>query len=163
MKIHQLRRQLWLPLPPEKLFPFFADATNLEAITPPWLKFQVLTPNIVMGEGTLIEYRLRVHGFPLRWHSRIVVWQPPHRFVDEELRGPYRRWIHEHSFEEQNGGTLVRDHVHYAVWFDFFVHRLLVRPDVERIFKFRAEALWELFGQKQGQLKKTRVLADRDA
>lgn len=139
--------QLWLPLPPEELFPFFADAGNLEAITPGWLNFRVVTPPpIVMEEGALIDYRLRVRGLPLRWRTRINAWEPPRRFVDEQLRGPYRFWIHEHTFEPKAGGTLVHDHVRYAVRLDWLVHRWLVRPDVERIFAFRERALRARFG-----------------
>lgn len=94
-----------------------------------------------MGEGTIIDYRLRVHGVPLRWRARITGWEPPFRFVDEQVRGPYRQWIHQHTFEASNGGTLVGDRVRYAVAFDFLVHSWLVKPDIERIFQFRNEAL----------------------
>jgi len=85
-----------------------------------------------MREGVLIDYRLRVRGVPLRWRTRINVWQPPHRFVDEQIHGPYRQWIHEHTFEVRDGGTLARDVVHYAVPLDFLVHRWLVLPDIEK-------------------------------
>jgi ligand-binding SRPBCC domain-containing protein len=146
MKIREFQSELWLPLPPAELFPFFADAANLDALTPPWLHFRIVTPApIVLREGALIDYRLRVHGLPLRWRTRINVWQPPHRFVDEQIRGPYRQWIHEHTFEACDGGTLARDHVRYAVPLDFLVHRWFVRPDIERIFQFRAEALRKRF------------------
>jgi hypothetical protein len=92
MRVREFSTELWLPLPPEKLFPFFADAANLDALTPPWLNFHIVTPPpIAMREGALIDYRLRVRGVPLRWRTRINVWQPPHRFVDEQIRGPYRR------------------------------------------------------------------------
>ncbi len=150
MHVHEYHSEIWLSRPPQEVFPFFAAAANLQAITPPWLRFEVLTPPTVMQEGTLIDYRLRVHGFPLRWRTRITAWEPPHRFVDEQLRGPYRQWIHEHTFEARDGGTLVRDHVRYAVLFDFLVHRWLVRPDVRKIFAFRAAALRELFGSSSG-------------
>ena len=147
MRGHEFQTELWLPLPPEELFPFFADAANLDTLTPPWLHFRIVTPSpIAMREGTLIDYRLRVHGIPLRWRTRINVWQPPHRFVDEQLHGPYRRWIHEHTFEARDGGTLARDLVRYAVPFDFIAHRWLVRPDVEKIFEYRAKALQRRFG-----------------
>jgi ligand-binding SRPBCC domain-containing protein len=128
-------------------------AGNLEALTPPWLNFKILTPlPIDVHEGTLIDYRLRLRGVPVRWRTRISVWQPPYRFVDEQLRGPYRQWIHEHTFEAHQGGTLVRDHVRYAVPFDWLVHRLLVRPDVERIFRYRAAELRRRFpGEKAGR------------
>ena len=153
VQLHEFQSELWLPLSPEKLFPFFANAANLDAITPPWLHFHIITPPpIVMSEGTLIDYRLRVHGFPLRWRTRINVWQPPNRFVDEQIRGPYRKWVHEHTFEASNGGTLARDVVRYAVPFDFITHRWLVRPDVERIFRYRSDALRQRFGDDRRPL-----------
>jgi len=98
-----------------------------------------------MQQGTLIDYKLRVRGVPMRWRSRISIWDPPKRFVDEQLRGPYRQWIHEHTFESREGGTLVRDFVRYAVPFDWPIHGWFVRPDIERIFEFRAEALRKRF------------------
>jgi len=147
MKIREFQTELWLPLPPEELFSFFADAANLDALTPPWLHFHIVTPPpIAMCEGALIDYRLRVHGIPLRWRTRINEWKPPHRFVDEQLRGPYRQWLHEHTFTAHGGGTLARDLVRYAVPFDFIAHRWFVRPDVERIFRFRSDALNQRFG-----------------
>ncbi len=147
MRVREFQCELWLPLPPEDIFPFFADAGNLDAITPPWLHFRIVTPRpIEMRAGTLIDYKLRVRGLPMRWRTLISAWEPPHRFVDEQLRGPYRQWIHEHTFEPHNGGTLVRDVVHYAVPFDFIAHPLFVRPEVVRIFAFRQEALRKRFG-----------------
>jgi len=146
MRLREFSAELWLPVPPDGLFPFFADAANLNALTPPLLNFHIVTPPpIVMREGTLIDYRLRVRGVPLRWRTRINVWQPPHRFVDEQIRGPYRLWLHEHTFEPRDGGTLARDHVRYAVALDFLVHRWLVRPDLEKIFAFRAQELRKRF------------------
>ncbi len=148
MHIRDFQCELWLPVPPDELFPFFADAANLQAITPPWLNFHVVTPPpIEMCEGALIDYKLRVRGLRLHWRTRINVWQPPHRFEDEQIRGPYRQWIHDHTFESSNGGTLARDRVRYAVPFDWLTHRWLVRRDIERIFKFRAEALTRRFSQ----------------
>jgi ligand-binding SRPBCC domain-containing protein len=146
MRVREFQSELWLPLPPAELFPFFADAGNLDALTPRWLHFHILTPRpITMREGALIDYRLRVRGLPLRWRTRINVWQPPHRFVDEQIRGPYRQWVHEHTFEPRDGGTLVRDRVRYAVPLDALVHQWLVRPDIEKIFQFRTEALRRRF------------------
>jgi ligand-binding SRPBCC domain-containing protein len=147
MRVHVFQSELWLPLPPAELFPFFADAANLDALTPPRLNLHIVTPPpIVLREGVLINYRLRVRGVPLRWRTRINVWQPPHRFEDEQIRGPYRQWIHEHTFEARDGGTLARDVVRYAVPFDSIAHRWLVRPDVERIFQYRSDALKQRFG-----------------
>jgi ligand-binding SRPBCC domain-containing protein len=148
MRLRILTRDLWLPLTPEEIFPFFANAANLEAITPPTLSFKVITPlPIAMQEGTLIDYKLRIHGFPVRWRTRIAAWQPPHRFVDEQLRGPYRQWIHEHTFEARDGGTLCREIVQYAAPFDLITHQLFVRREVEATFAFRAEALKSHFAR----------------
>lgn len=98
-----------------------------------------------MREGTLIDYRLRVRGVPLRWRTRINVWQPSHRFVDEQITGPYQQWIHEHTFEARSGGTLARGRVRYAVPFDFIAHLIFVRRDIARIFEFRSAALRKRF------------------
>lgn len=150
MTVREFQCELWLPLPPDQLFPFFADAANLDAITPAWLHFQILTPlPLAMKTGALIDYRLRVRGLPVRWRTRISAWQPPHRFMDEQLRGPYRQWIHEHTFELRDGGTLARDRVRYAVPLDFLLHRWFVRPDIERIFRFRSEALRRRFAGRE--------------
>ena len=141
MRVRNFDSQLWLPQPRDKVFAVFSDAANLDAITPPWLNFRTVTPGpIEMHLGTMIDYNLRVHGFPVRWRSEITVWDPPTRFVDEQRSGPYRLWIHEHIFTERDGGTLVGDRVQYAVPFDRLVH-MLVRRDVERIFRYRGEML----------------------
>jgi ligand-binding SRPBCC domain-containing protein len=146
MTTHTLTAALWLPQRRDEVFSFFADAFNLEAITPPWLRFALVTPApIVMRTGTLIDYRLQVHGLPLRWQSEITVWDPPFRFVDEQRRGPYRRWIHLHSFAELDGGTLCRDAVQYAVPGGRFINWLLVRRAVTRIFSHRQETVRRLF------------------
>lgn len=147
MNTRTLTSELLLPGTPEEVFPFFADAGNLERITPPWLNFHLLTPGpIAMGAGTLIDYRLRLRGLPLRWRTLISEWQPPHRFVDCQIRGPYRLWRHEHTFEPRGGQTLCRDRVTYAHRGGPLLERLLVRPDLERIWAFRREALRRAFG-----------------
>jgi hypothetical protein len=146
MHVRNFESQLWLPQPRDKVFAFFSDARNLDLITPPWLHFRTITPGShEMRPDTIIDHRLRIHGVPLRWCSKITVSDPPVRFVDEQLRGPYRLWIHEHRFEEQNAGTLLHDHVRYAVLFDVLLHRLLIRPDIERIFAYREKKLREIF------------------
>ena len=153
MKVHELKRELWLPRPVAEIFPFFAEAANLEALTPPWLNFRILSPRpIPIRLGTLIDYRIVVHGIPFRWQSEITAWEPPHRFVDDQRRGPYRIWRHEHRFAERDEGTLISDTVHYAVLFDPIVNRWLVRPDIEGIFDFRTEKMRELFGETVPQL-----------
>jgi ligand-binding SRPBCC domain-containing protein len=146
MRIRQFKSELWLPRAREEVFSFFSDPANLNAITPAWLNFRMVTAAPVeMRVGTLIDYRMRIRGIPVSWRTRITIWEPPGRFVDEQLNGPYRLWRHEHEFESQNGGTLVRDRVRYAVPFDFIAHPLMVRRDVERIFAYRQEKLRELF------------------
>ena len=146
VKEYILQTELWLPRPRDVVFAFFADARNLEALTPPWVKLAVLTPGIVeMGCGTLIDYRIRVHGMPIRWRTEIVEWQPPRHFVDRQLHGPYTLWHHTHTFEERDGGTLCLDQVRYCPRGGALVHWLFVRRDVERIFKFRQQRLMQLF------------------
>ena len=147
MKTDQiLRREQRLSGTPAEVFAFFADAHNLEALTPPLLRFRVITPApIAMGRGTLIRYRLRVHGVPVRWLTEITEWEPPHRFVDEQVKGPYALWHHTHSFEPiGDGDTLMRDVVRYRIGLGplgVLANRLVVRRDVERIFDFRAQRI----------------------
>ncbi|MDE3069335.1 MAG: SRPBCC family protein [Acidobacteriota bacterium] len=138
----------------DEVFAFFAQARNLELLTPSWLSFEVLTPEpIEMRRGTIIDYRLRLHGLPLRWRSRIEAWEPGRRFVDLQLRGPYRLWHHTHEFEACEGGTLIRDRVRYALPLGALgdlVGRLLVRRDLERVFDFRRTAIAGLLGPGGG-------------
>ncbi len=142
MTRHIFRTELWLPAPRAKVFPFFAEARNLEIITPPWLQFQVLTPGqIHMCKGALIDYQLRIHGLPMRWQTEITGWNPPLSFCDEQRRGPYRQWCHTHTFTEKDAGTLCHDEVIYAVPGGTLVNWLVVRRDVQRIFEYRSKAL----------------------
>ena len=142
----RLETSQFLPQARERVFDFFADAFQLETITPAWLHFAVLTPRpIRMAVGTLIDYRLRLHGIPLHWKTRISVWEPPHRFVDEQIGGPYRRWHHEHTFDPTDGGTLCRDVVDYAVVGGRFTNSLIVRRDLLAIFEYRQQKLHDLF------------------
>lgn len=146
MTTHVFETDLWLPMPREKVFPFFADARNLEVITPPWLHFHILTPGeIPMRVGALIDYTLLIHGFPVRWRTEITGWNPPHSFVDEQRRGPYRLWRHTHTFTDKDGGTLCHDRVEYAVPGGALVNKLFVKRDVKTIFAYRAEALKKHF------------------
>ena len=146
---HVLRREQRLPGSPEEVFPFFADAGNLEAITPPWLGFEVVTPRpIEMRPGALIEYRLRLHRLPIAWLTRIEEWDTDParpRFVDMQLIGPYRLWHHTHEFRAHpDGGTVMTDTVRYALPYGplgALAHGVLVRRDVERIFDYRARAV----------------------
>lgn len=149
MKVYELRTRVRLPRPRPEIFAFFADAGNLDALTPPWLHFRIDTPlPLDMRAGALLDYRLRVHGLPIRWRSEITAWDPPRRFVDEQIRGPYRLWVHEHTFEEDGPETtLVGDHVRYAVPFGALAN-LLVARDVQAIFRYREEKLREIFGSE---------------
>ena len=147
MREFTLQTELWLPRPRAKVFRFFAEARNLETLTPPWLKFEVLTPApIMLRLGTLIDYRITVHGLPIRWQTEIAEWDPPHQFVDVQLRGPYTLWRHAHTFEERDGGTVCLDRVRYRPRGGALVHWLFVRRDVERIFQYRQQRLKEMFG-----------------
>jgi ligand-binding SRPBCC domain-containing protein len=149
MGIHTLEREQIVPSPPEEVFAFFSLARNLEKLTPPWLRFEVLTPEpIDMRSGTTIDYRLRLHGVPLRWTSLIEEWQPGVRFVDRQIRGPYTLWHHTHEFAPARAGTLVRDRVRYAVPFGpagELARALFVARDLDRVFAFRRTAVSERF------------------
>ena len=141
-------QQVARPLP--EVFNFFSQAENLEELTPPWLNFKILKaePQPVQ-QGTLIDYSLRVHGIPLRWRSEIVEWEPPHRFVDLQLRGPYKLWRHEHRFEDHDGGTLISDRVELALPLGVLgrmVYKIKVRSDVQEIFAFRKGKISSIFG-----------------
>jgi ligand-binding SRPBCC domain-containing protein len=150
--VHTLRREQRLPGSPDEVFAFFGDARNLEAITPPLLRIRVMNPDaIVMAPGALIRYRLRVHRVPVGWLTAIRAWDPPHEFVDEQLRGPYALWHHTHTFEPlaaaDGGGTLMRDEVRYVLPLGplgELARRLFVARDLEAIFDYRAQRIREL-------------------
>lgn len=146
MRRFKLSASSWVPAPIDRVFDFFSRAENLERLTPPFLNFHIVNPPSALGEGTTIDYRLSLHGIPIRWRSAITAWDPPRRFVDEQVRGPYRRWRHTHAFEPRDGGTLIRDEVEYATWGGALVNRLFVAPDLRRIFRYRRQALSEHFG-----------------
>jgi ligand-binding SRPBCC domain-containing protein len=140
--------QLWLERQRNEVFPFFSNPLNLEQITPPWLRFRIVsTLPIEMHEGVEIEYRLRIRGIPIGWRSRITAWNPPHRFVDEQVRGPYRIWVHEHRFIEDSGRTLCEDNVKYAPRGGALVNELFVERDIHKIFAYRSEQLQKTFGE----------------
>ncbi|MGE3959549.1 MAG: SRPBCC family protein [Vicinamibacterales bacterium] len=142
-----LRAETWVNRPPEAVFPFFAEAANLQQLTPPWLHFEIRTPQpIAMQVGALIEYRISLHGIPMSWLTEIAAYQPPDMFVDRQVRGPYRTWIHTHQFRPERGGTLLLDHVEFDMLGGALVGPL-VRRDLLRIFTYRHEALLAHFEQ----------------
>ena len=151
MRERLLEREQTLDADAERAFGFFSRAENLEAITPPWLRFRIVTPTpIEMRAGALITYRLRLHGIPIRWRTRIESWEPPNGFVDRQLSGPYALWHHTHTFEQiGDNRTLMRDRVRYG-------HRLgplgamtepLVRRDLDRIFDYRRDSIATLLAE----------------
>ncbi|MBA3420731.1 MAG: SRPBCC family protein [Thermoleophilaceae bacterium] len=150
MRLHLLERSQRLSRPPDDVFPFFADALNLERITPPWLGLSVLTPEpIDMRAGTLIDYRLELHGIALSWHTEIALWEPPRRFVDVQLSGPYRVWHHTHTFSPDGDGTVMRDVVRYGLPLGplgELARVVLVRRDLEDIFDFRQREVARILG-----------------
>ena len=132
--------------PLAEVFEFFANAENLDLLTPPWLHFSMLTPlPIEMRRGTIIRYRLRLRRVPVSWESEITDWEPPLRFTDTQIRGPYRYWIHRHRFEETRDGTLVADDVTYRVPVGSLVNSLFVAGELRRIFDYRKAKLLQLY------------------
>lgn len=150
VRFHTLRREQWVARPIDEVFSFFADAGNLESITPPWLGFRILSARApTIAEGTRIRYLLSLHGLPMYWLTEIRTWDPPHCFVDVQLSGPYRLWHHTHRFEARGERTIMTDVVRYRLPFGplgRLVHMLKVRDGVNRIFDYRAERIRALFG-----------------
>lgn len=147
---HVFETESFIPKPREAVFEFFAAAENLERITPPELAFRILSPTpIDVVQGRLIDYRLRLFGVPFHWRTRITVWEPPHRFVDEQLRGPYRTWLHLHTFEDADGGTRMSDRVRYRLPLGpaGALALPIVRAQITRIFRYRASAIHELLAE----------------
>ena len=153
---HRIERSQLVPLSVEDAFAFFADACNLEALTPPWLRFRILaTGTIPMEKGATIEYVLTLHGLRVRWRSEIVEWRPRRRFVDRQVDGPFRLWEHTHTFEARHDGTLIRDDVLYRMPYGALgtiARRIVVARDLERIFEYRRDAVDRLLGGRRTTL-----------
>ncbi|MGB7201928.1 MAG: SRPBCC family protein [Pyrinomonadaceae bacterium] len=149
MAEHIYTGSLEIALPRHEVFSFFANAENLERITPPQLGFQIITPTpIEMKAGALIDYRISLHGIPMTWRTEITKWDPPHEFVDKQLKGPYKQWIHRHTFTEtENGTTLIGDEVRYRLPFEPFgdIARFFVEREIKNIFDYRQKTVAEVF------------------
>ena len=145
MAEHLLERSITLDLPIEKVFEFFADAGNLERITPPELNFRILSPQpIDIKKGALIDYKLRLRGLPLTWKTVISSWNPPHEFVDTALKSPYKQWIHQHTFTKvETNKTLIEDAVRYRLPLEPLgdLGHFFVRRELDYIFDFRQKAV----------------------
>ena len=158
MHVYEIRTENTVPSPLAEVFAFFSRPENLAEITPRGLGFQILTPSPVpMKEGALIDYTIRLGGLPMRWRSLITTYEPPHRFVDEQLEGPYSFWHHTHEFEATPEGTILRDHVRYALPLGVlgrFAHWLFVRRQLLKIFAYREQVIAERFGSaaRRGRL-----------
>ena len=152
-RVHRVERTLQVARPVDQVFPFFADAANLQAITPAFLRFRIITPMPVeMRVGARIEYALSLLGVPLRWRTRITAWEPGARFVDEQESGPYALWRHTHTFEARGGSTIVHDLVEYALPLGplgELARAVFVRRALERIFDYRAATIARLLGPAQ--------------
>ncbi len=152
MGTHRLIREQIIPVPIEDVFPFFADARNLETLTPSWLHFEILTPGqIEMHVGTIIQYALRVHGLPVNWTTAITQWNPPYGFVDTQLSGPYVLWHHRHTFESLGTATRMVDEVQYRLpcgWLGDLIHLAIVRRDLTNIFEYRSQVVRDLFAHR---------------
>jgi len=150
MKDYRFHIEQFIPQSIDRVFDFFSQAENLEQITPPWLHFRIVTPvPIDMHQGTCIDYRLQLYGIPINWKTEISAWQPPLRFVDAQVSGPYTLWVHEHRFEKKDHGTMMFDTVVYnfrAGILRPLVNRLFVAKRVHRIFAYRSSKIQELLG-----------------
>lgn len=147
MKIFSLHRSLDVTASIDEVWPFFSDARNLGELTPPYLAFKILTPMpIGMQVGTLIDYQITLHHISMKWRTEITAWEPGVRFIDEQLKGPYRLWVHEHRFEPIPGGTRLIDDVRYAVWGSSLVNNLAIKGSLKKIFDYRTEVMAARFG-----------------
>ncbi|MCB1182253.1 SRPBCC family protein [bacterium] len=148
--MHELVREQVVAAPLDRVFAYFDRPENLARLTPTWLDFRILTPSPVpMERGALIDYEISLGPLPMRWRTLITRYEPPHLFVDEQLAGPYSFWHHTHTFREVPGGTAIGDHVRYELPFGplgRLAHALVVRRQLDTIFRFRTEAVAREFG-----------------
>ena len=142
----QIKREILLPFKIEQAFAFFADARNLESITPSFLNFKIIEAPDEIDEGALLRYRLKLFQIPIYWKTRIIAWRPPYFFIDMQLKGPYRFWVHQHRFESRGRQTFMQDIVDYQTKGSIFspaINYLFIERQVNRIFDYRAERIIE--------------------
>jgi ligand-binding SRPBCC domain-containing protein len=153
MQPHLLEVQTKLNASLKEVFEFFSRAENLNQVTPPELRFKILTPlPLEMKVGTLIDYQIRLSGIPFHWRTLITTWEPPYRFVDEQMKGPYKMWHHEHTFEQRDDHVLMTDRVHFLSpggIFEPFINHILVEPKIKGIFSYREERFKDIFAGAQ--------------
>ncbi|GAB4175444.1 MAG: SRPBCC family protein [Calditrichia bacterium] len=146
---HIYQNEIFLPATLEQAFAFFQNVQNLAKITPPWVHFEIITPPpLDIYEGREYEYKLKVNGIPMHWKTLISVWEPPHRFVDVQLKGPYKTWVHEHSFFERENGVLMIDTVRYQLPLGFIgelIHIMQVKKFIKQIFEYRNQIISAVF------------------
>ncbi|MCY7374814.1 MAG: SRPBCC family protein [Pyrinomonadaceae bacterium] len=153
MAEHILERKQIIERPLAEVFDFFADAGNLEKITPPELNFKIITPSpIDIKKGAFIDYQLKLRGIPITWKTEITQWNPPHDFVDTALKSPYKQWIHRHTFETgENGETIMQDRVRYRLPFEPFgdLAHWYIKRELKYIFDYRYKVIEEIFQPKK--------------
>ena len=149
MRTRILQRETFVAKPIQEVFNFFSKTENLILITPAHLNFKIATPGpILMAKGTMIDYKLKLYGIPFKWKTEITAWQAPFTFTDKQLKGPYLKWIHQHQFEEREGGTLMTDRVEYAIpgWIiEPLIYTFFIKGNIDAIFNFREKSVTEIF------------------
>ena len=149
MKTFEINMKQYINKPLDIVFEFFSKPENLEMITPESLSFNILTPTpIKMGKGSLVDYTIRLFGIPIHWRTLISDYEPPFRFVDQQIKGPYTFWHHTHTFQQVDGGVEILDKVKYSLpmgWLGTLVHSIWVRKDLEKIFEHRKTVIQNYF------------------
>ena len=156
MKTYNLEFEQFIDLPIEDVFDFFSKPENLSLITPPRLRFDILTPTpLEMKEGQLIDYSLKIlYLIKLHWRTLITDYQKPYKFIDQQIKGPYTLWHHTHTFEEKDGGTLIKDNLKYAIpfgWIGRAIHFIYIKHDINGIFQYRHKILNDIFSEIKNQ------------
>ncbi|MEC9456602.1 MAG: SRPBCC family protein [Candidatus Neomarinimicrobiota bacterium] len=157
--IYKLLTEQFIEQPIDVVFDFFSKPENLEEITPPRLRFKIITPSpIIMEKGSVIDYYIKILGISVHWQTLITTFVPPYRFIDEQIKGPYSLWHHTHTFSEENGGTMIRDEVRYIVPAGFLgqiMNFIWIKKDLDDIFSYRKEVISEKFSEPKKNINST--------